>query len=136
MLTHEADYEGEESPLEMFMQAADAAGVEVRLEGSFPDDREQNHLCVTAAVECLVNGVRHAEAKTLYITIKEENGEISVIFENDGALPDREIAEGGGLSSIRYGAVRLGGGMEVRSLPKYSLKLTLPTKGAKSNATV
>ena len=136
MLSREADYEGEESPLEMFMQAADAAGVEVKLDGRFPENQEHSHLFVTAAVECLVNGVRHADAKTLYITIKEEMGEVSVLFENDGNLPDREIIEGGGLSSIRYGAMRLGGKMEVKSLPKYSLTLTLPTEGVKSNATV
>ena len=136
MLTREADYVGEESPLEMFMQAADAAGVEVKLDGKFPENQEHSSLFVTAAVECLVNGVRHAEAKTLYITIKEENGETSVVFENDGALPDREIVEGGGLSSIRYGVMRFGGRMEVRSKPKYSLTLTVPTEGVKSNVTV
>ena len=136
MLTREADYVGEESPLEMFMQAADAAGVEVKLDGKFPENQEHSHLFVIAAVECLVNGVRHAEAKTLYITIKEENGETSVVFENDGALPDREIVEGGGLSSIRYGVMRFGGRMEVKSKPKYSLTLTVPTEGVKSNVTV
>ena len=136
MLTREADYVGEESPLELFMQAADAAGVEVKLDGKFPENQEYCHLFVAAAVECLVNGVRHAEAKTLYITIKEENGETSVLFENDGALPDREIVEGGGLSSIRYGAMRLGGKMDVRSKPKYSLLLTIPTEGVTSDVTI
>lgn len=126
MLTREADYVGEESPLEMFMQAADAAGVRVEISGEFPENIEQKRLFVTAAVECLVNGVRHAGATTLFINIRESDSEIFVTYENDGELPTCKIIEGGGLSSLRYGAGRLGGTMSVKSEPKYSLTLTVP----------
>ena len=82
-----------------------------------------------AAVECLVNGVRHADASTLYITATETEQEISVTYENDGALPASEILEGGGLSSLRHRASRVGGAMVVKAAPRFSLTITLPKEG-------
>ena len=79
-----------------------------------------------AAVECLVNGVRHADANTLYITATETEAEISVTYENDGALPKGEIVEGGGLSSLRNRANRLGGRTVVKAEPRFSLTIILP----------
>ena len=131
MLKQEADHESDESPLNMFLQAADAAGVSFEISGKFPENHDINHLFIAAAVECLVNGVRHAGATTLYITITESNEEITVVYENNGALPVGEIIEGGGLSSLRYDSARLGGLMEVRVKPKYSLIIKIPKERSK-----
>lgn len=129
MLTREADFTGEEMVLSQFLESAEASGVKVQITGNFPDDKKQNALFITAGVECLVNGVRHANATTLYITITETEKEISVTYENDGDLPTGEIIEGGGLSSLRHKANRLEGRMEVKAKPRFSLSLILPKKG-------
>ena len=126
MLARKSEFTNEETPWWQFLESAEASGVRVELSGSLPVDRKQNGLCVTAAVECLVNGVRHADTRTLWITVTEAEEEFSVIFENDGALPQGEIVEGGGLSSLRHRTQRLNGRMEVRSTPRFSLILTLP----------
>ena len=126
MLLHEASYTDEEMLLSGFLDSAQHAGVKVELSGELPVDKKQNELCVMAAVECLVNGVRHADANTLYITATETETEISVTYENDGALPKGEIVEGGGLSSLRHRANRLGGRMVVKAEPRFSLTIILP----------
>ena len=126
MLKAQAEYKGEYSALEMLLQASKAAGVEIVLNGELPKSPQQSKFYVTSAVECLVNGARHAGATVLYITVTETENEISVTYENNGEIPKCEIVEGTGLSSLRYGAKKLGGRMEVKSAPKYSLTIILP----------
>ena len=126
MLAREADFESDGTPLWQFLESAEASGVQVKISGTFPEERKQNGLFVMAAVECLVNGVRHANAHELYITVHEDVHEISVTYENDGDLPTGEIIEGGGLSSLRHRANSLGGGITVLSKPRFSLTVTIP----------
>ena len=133
MLIREASYTDEDMLLSDFLDSARSAGVKVELSGELPTDKKQTALCLMAAVECLVNGVRHADAKTLYITTRETENEISITYENDGALPKGDIVEGGGLSSLRQRATRLGGSMVVKSTPRFSLTITLPKEGGNQN---
>lgn len=133
MLIREAGITNEDTLLSEFLESAHNSGVKVELSGALPEDKKQNALCLMAAVECLVNGVRHADANTLYITATETENEISVTYENDGALPEGEIVEGGGLSSLRYRAGRLGGRMEVKASPRFSLTIILSKKGGGLN---
>ena len=133
MLVREASYTDEDMLLSDFLDSAHNAGVKVEFSGNLPEDKKQNSLCLMAAVECLVNGVRHADAKTLYITASETENEISITYENDGALPKGDIVEGGGLSSLRNKSERLGGRMVVRSTPRFSLSIILPKEGGNSN---
>lgn len=126
VLARESEFTSQETPLSQFLESAQASGVKVEITGAFPDDKHQSGLFIMSAVECLVNGVRHANANTLYITIKETETEISATYENDGDLPTGEIIEGGGLSSLRQRTNRLEGKMEVTSKPKFSLTITLP----------
>ena len=133
MLIREADLTDEGLLFSEFLDSARNSGVAVELSGELPEDKKQNALCLMAAVECLVNGVRHADAKTLYITARETENEISITYENDGALPKGEIVEGGGLSSLRHRAARLGGRMEVKATPRFSLTIILPKGGGNPN---
>ena len=133
MLIREASFTDEDMLLSDFLDSAHNSGVKVEFKGELPDDKKQTALCLMAAVECLVNGVRHADAKTLYITVNETEDEISVTYENDGALPKGDIVEGGGLSSLRHRATRLGGSMVVKSTPRFSLTIILPKEGGNPN---
>ena len=133
MLIREASYTDEDMLLSDFLDSAHNSGVKVELSGELPTDKKQTALCLMAAVECLVNGVRHADTKTLYITARETENEISITYENDGALPKGDIVEGGGLSSLRQRATRLGGTMVVKSTPRFSLIITLPKEGGNQN---
>ena len=128
VLKSEAEYKGEQKPYELFMQAAESAGVKLELNGALPENKEELYLFVTAGVECLVNGVRHANATTLFIDIVEDEKEISTRYTNDGLPPTGDIIEGGGLSSLRYNTERLGGTMLVNSYPKYELIITIPKR--------
>jgi signal transduction histidine kinase len=136
MLACEAENTDGETPLSQFLESAAASGVSVELSGEFPEDKNQEGLFVMAAIECLVNGVRHADANTLFITVKENETEISVTYENDGALPKGEIVEGGGLSSLRHRVKRLNGKMKVFSEPRFSLVITLPKERSEEDGKI
>ena len=74
----------------------------------------------------LTNAVRYAEATELYADFSETETEASVTLTNNGKLPEGEIAEGGGLSSLRKRVERAGGQMIVQSLPAFRLTVTIP----------
>lgn len=126
MLRHEAEIKTDTTPFDDFLESAKASGVKVEIKGGIPTDANAERLLVTAALECLVNGVRHANANTLYITLDKTENEYIFGFENDGEIPDGDIVEGTGLASLRYGAKRLGGRMEVKASPRFSVSITIP----------
>lgn len=129
MLTNESYLSNDETLLSELLESARNSGVTIKITGELPKNKKQYNLCIIAAIECLVNGVRHADANTIYITIKENKNEIFITYENDGKLPNSDIIEGGGLSSLRYRANRLGGKLTVEAKPRYSLTIILPKEG-------
>ena len=79
-----------------------------------------------AVFECVTNTARHADGTELYVTMTESDAEYAVTLTNNGNLPDSEVKEGGGLSSLRTMAENAGGQMTITSVPKFSLTITVP----------
>ena len=111
------------NPLETLRNLASSLGITLVFEGSFPDKNENARLLITAASECMVNAIRHAEAGTVFVTA-DENG---FIITNDGNPPENEITEGGGLSNLRERARSIGAQITVQSIPRFILKITYPS---------
>ena len=74
----------------------------------------------------MTNAVRHAGAKELYVSLSCNYGTASVSVTNDGALPDGEIVEGGGLASLRIRVGNSGGTMKVETSPRFELTVSVP----------
>lgn len=109
-----------------FTEAADFAGVRVSLEGELPKEPDTVRLLVTAAAEALTNAVRHANADTLLVRILYTNRELHCRFTNNGKIPERPVAEGGGLSALRMRIEKSGGKMQTDWKPCFSLNISLP----------
>ena len=73
----------------------------------------------------MTNVVKHANGNELYVTVREDGKTLTASFTNNGNPPSGEIAEGGGLSSLRTLVEREGGIMTIRSKPAFSLELTM-----------
>ena len=125
-LRMEAELQSETPSFEMLMRVAHACGITVEIEGSVPEQETVKKLFCVAAVEAMTNAVRHADAKTLRIATKEEETVFHIAFTNDGAVPEQEITEGGGLCSLRRKVESAGGRMTVEWQPKYRLIIELP----------
>ncbi|MDO4633984.1 MAG: hypothetical protein Q4B01_09030 [Eubacteriales bacterium] len=125
-LQGEVGAEDEPDAYEMVVKIAESIGLKILQHGEFPENEELRYLIVVALRECVTNALHHAEASRLDLTIERSGGKMTVFFTNDGKAPEKEIVEGGGLSSLRE-RIRAGGGrMYVDSLPKFCLRIELP----------
>lgn len=125
VLRLEAELPAEPDPLERFLEAARSAGIHVDLEGELPARDPARQVILSAAAEALTNGVRHAAATRLRIQLSQSQGAWVARFTNDGRPPQGEIAEGGGLSSLRRRVEQIGGTMTVASSPAFVLTISL-----------
>jgi len=104
----------------------------VGLQSRFHADRLQHRLslaietaCFRVAQEALTNVVRHAQAKTVTVELRQEAGQLHLHVRDDGVGFDvgaaREKAGRGaslGLLSMEERAALAGGGLKLRSIPK------------------
>lgn len=81
--------------------------------------------------ECLTNISKHADATEVSITVKEHDGLISLMIEDNGAgfdpavvLPRRATGRGLGLAALDERARMLGGTLEIRSQPGVGTRMT------------
>ncbi len=111
---------------EMVVQIAKHIGLEVTLHGTMPENQKTAYLLVVALRECVTNALNHAKAKHLDMTVSKAGTKIIASYTNDGLIPEGEIREGGGLSSLRTKIESVGGTMEVSSLPIFLLTITIP----------
>ncbi len=106
--------------------AADAVGIKIEMTGEIPEKEKIKRLFIDATAESLTNAVRHADAEKLEITFSQDLFCYCARFSNSVKSPVEEIAEGGGLSSIRRKTELLGGRMTVTGAPEFMLTLTVP----------
>jgi signal transduction histidine kinase len=96
--------------------------------GELPRQEAAAYLLSCAVRECVTNAVRYAEATELYVTFTETGSEATVAITNNGRIPEGEIVEGGGLSTLRRRIERSGGTMVVCSQPYFKLTVTVPIR--------
>lgn len=129
MLKQEAEPEKPDGALKYLVDAARSAGVDVKVDGEFPQTGEAAELVVAAGAEALTNAVRHGEAKTLRISVSQTDLVYRVSFTNDGKVPMGALQEGGGLTGLRRRIEAAGGTMAVNGKPEYVLTVTIPREG-------
>ena len=93
--------------------------------GELPKQERIAYLLTCAVRECVTNAVRYAEATELYVVFSETEVEASVTISNNGKIPEGEIVEGGGLSTLRRRIERTGGTMTVQSQPNFKLTVVV-----------
>ena len=113
-------------PLEAAKKRAEELGVSVLLTGNEPQRQWIRALSALAICECAANCVRHADGTELYVHFWQKPNCMEVSLTNNGAVPKKKIAEGGGLSMLRQRIEEAGGKMEVWSIPRFKLMLSLP----------
>ena len=94
--------------------------------GDLPKEDRVAYLLTCAVRECVTNAVRYAEATELYADFSETATEAAVTVSNNGKIPEGEISEGGGLSTLRRRVERAGGRMSVQSQPSFKLTVSIP----------
>ena len=113
-------------PLEAAKKRAEEWGVRGLLTGREPQRQWIRTLSALAICECAANCVRHADGTELYVHFRQKPDCMEVALTNNGAAPKEKITEGGGLSMLRQRIEEAGGKMEVWSIPRFTLMLSLP----------
>ena len=113
-------------PLEAAKKRAEELGVSVLMTGNAPQRQWIRALSALAICECAANCVRHANGTELYVYFLQKPDCLEVALTNNGAVPKGKIIEGGGLSMLRQRIEEAGGKMEIWSIPRFKLVLSLP----------
>ena len=100
---------------------ARSIGVTVDINGDLPEQASARTILAHAIQECAANTVKHAGGDRLNVTLSENE----IIITNNGKPPKGEIAESGGLLSLRRSAEEAGGTMTVQSQPEFKLTIQL-----------
>lgn len=128
LLKHENEMTEEMDSLVRLMAEAKGIGIRISINGDFPEKKEIRELFMTAIRECMTNAVRHAGARELYVKLFRIQDVEMAVITNNGAVPEGEIAEGGGLSSLRVRIQKKGGRMKIRKTPGFELTVSIPEK--------
>ena len=126
VLRTEAEPSQSSGLLNTLIDIAKSAGVTVEISGEFPMNDMTGSILTSAATEALTNAVIHADAKTLFVEFYETDDGYCARYTNDGNQPTDEIHEGGGLGSLRSKIERLGGNMEIQSVPQFVMTVQMP----------
>lgn len=94
--------------------------------GKLTSSEDVAYVLSCAIRECMTNAVRYAGADELYADFSETDQDATVVLTNNGKIPDGEIVEGGGLSTLRKRVERSGGVMTVSAAPRFKLTVTVP----------
>ena len=81
--------------------------------------RDQGVQLYHIAQEAARNGIRHAKARRVEISVRHESGQLIQTVRNDGSAwdPTKESANSLGLRIMRYRAGTLGGTLSLQSEP-------------------
>lgn len=131
LLYHANNMPDETDDLEYAKERAAALGVSVITGGDFPTDRAARRIFALAVRECVTNCVRHAGGNKVFAFSSVEDGNHILKITNNGAPPEGEVIEGGGLSALRRRIEKSGGTMEIKSFPFFELCVTLRRTGGK-----
>lgn len=94
--------------------------------GELPSQNKAAYILTCAVRECVTNAVRYAEASELYVNFFRDSIEAGVKVSNNGKIPESEIIEGGGLSTLRKRVENAGGMMVIQSFPYFQLTVKIP----------
>lgn len=104
-------------------EAARAVGVTAECAGALPSNAQQRALLLAAVRECANNAALHAGAARLLLVVRENGAAVSAELTNDGAPPETEVRETGGLKNLRAAVEKAGGVMTVESAPRFVLRI-------------
>lgn len=120
LLKNERPEHWQEVYMDSFRKAA-LLGVEVEISGHLPENREYKNIIDLAVNTCATNIIRYAKGNAMYISFDGR----TVSIKNNGAPPETEITEGGGLKNLRKIVEKSGGKMTVHSTPEFELIIEL-----------
>jgi signal transduction histidine kinase len=100
-------------------ETAKRTGMRVQVESQVEDELPEEHKTTIYRIvqEALNNCSRHAQAKTVQVSVRGENGQIVLNVQDDGSGFDPQRVRGLGLLGMEERVRHLGGRFEIESRP-------------------
>ncbi len=121
----QVDEDAASDVFENLIDVAKSIGIKIEIEGEIPKTEPAYTLTARGLHTCITNVRKHTDGDRIFLSIKKENGQVTVCFTNNGKPPADTIQETGGLLSLRELVESAGGKMEIESRPFFRLKLFL-----------
>ena len=123
--------------LDDIVHAFGLVSVQIDVEGVLPRDARVATAFLQIIREASTNATKHAQAHQVHVRLWQEGPVAGAIahmtISNDGAPAPVSYREGTGIPGMRHVAQDLGGSLEVRAAPPFTLAVSIPLS---SNATV
>ena len=103
-------------------------GVEIYIDGAFPPKQEISAAFVQILIEAAANAVRHGYANVINMTMMDDGCCVTMQITDNSPLPPREIKEGSGIAGMRRHAEKLGGSLEIFTIPRFTLTAIIPMR--------
>lgn len=111
--------------LEMLRKTFQGMEVSVDIRGKLPEDERIADSFVEIAVECVTNAVRHGYATCIQFHFFQNDCWRMTVTDN-GIPPAGPVREGGGISEMRRRLRRFGGTLELHTVPRFSIQISVP----------
>lgn len=111
--------------LEMLRETFQGMDVSVEIRGELPENAEAAESFAEIAVECVTNAVRHGYATRIQFHFFQNDCWRMTVTDN-GIPPAGPIREGGGIREMRRRVSRLGGTLELHTVPRFSIQIFIP----------
>lgn len=111
--------------LAMLKETFQKMGVAVEIHGALPENMAVADSFAEIAVECVTNAVRHGYATRIQFHFFQNECWRMTVTDN-GIPPVGPIREGGGITEMRRRIQRLGGTMELYTVPRFSIQIFVP----------
>lgn len=111
--------------LEMLKETFQGMDVSVEFRGELPKDSDVADSFAENAVECVTNAVRHGYATRVQFHFFQNDCWRMTVTDN-GLPPDGPVREGGGISGMRRRIDRLGGTLELHTVPRFRIEISVP----------
>lgn len=111
--------------LQMLQETFQGMDVAVEIRGELPTDLVIADSFAEIAVECVTNAVRHGYATHIQFHFFQNDCWRMTVTDN-GIPSAKPIREGGGIGGMRRRITRLGGVMELYTVPRFRIELTVP----------
>lgn len=128
IIKNDNEYPVESGELADFIHDAETIGIQVKIVGTLPEQREVFDVFMIAMRECLTNSARHANATQLKIVVQEDENTFSVRITNNGKPPQGKVKPKGGLINLYRHVNDRDGTMKIQSQPNFALTVTIPKK--------
>ena len=124
---------GASEPAEQLGDIVHAFGlvsVQIDIEGVLPEDARVAAAFLQIIREASTNATKHAQAHRVHVRLWQEGHGGDAIahmtISNDGAPAPVSYCEGTGIPGMRHAAQDLGGSLEVRPAPPFTLAVSIP----------